>query len=156
MSKLNELIGLNQKNFSTLEGDNFTLETDFVNTLKDLEESAIRIETQVTWRGREGGRGGEGQEHHGAEGEGQAGPDREGTDDHGAGEEDRAREGGAGSICAQGRRVGDDPGDEARDSQDAAEVLAADAATGQGRRSAGRAVTQRAGGADGGDGEGDL
>eukprot|EP00802_Teleaulax_amphioxeia_P002613 Tamp_02616.p1 GENE.Tamp_02616~~Tamp_02616.p1 ORF type:complete len:923 (-),score=491.61 Tamp_02616:1452-3851(-) len=47
MSKLNQLIGANHKSLSTLEGDNFTLETDLTNTLKDLEEAAIKLETQV-------------------------------------------------------------------------------------------------------------
>jgi len=47
MSKLNELIGFNHKSLATLEGDNFTLETDLTNTLKDLEEAAVRLETQV-------------------------------------------------------------------------------------------------------------
>lgn len=47
MAKLNELIGVNQKSVAVLEGDNFTLETDMANTLKDLEEEAVRLENQV-------------------------------------------------------------------------------------------------------------
>jgi chromosome segregation ATPase len=47
MSKLNQLIGTNQKSLATLEGDNFTLETDLMNTLKDLEEDAIKLESKV-------------------------------------------------------------------------------------------------------------
>ena len=47
MARLNELIGVNQKSVAVLEGDNFTLETDMANTLKDLEEEAVRLENQV-------------------------------------------------------------------------------------------------------------
>ncbi|KAJ1468885.1 hypothetical protein T484DRAFT_2216450 [Baffinella frigidus] len=47
MARLNELIGKSQDSRQTAEGANFTLETDFSNTLKDLEESAIRLEAQV-------------------------------------------------------------------------------------------------------------
>jgi chromosome segregation ATPase len=47
MTKLNELIGKNQEMFEKLEGNTFTLEADFSNSLKDLEEDAIRIESTV-------------------------------------------------------------------------------------------------------------
>lgn len=47
MSKLNELIGKNQDMYDKIEGNTFTLEADFANSLKDLEEDAIKIESQI-------------------------------------------------------------------------------------------------------------
>ena len=47
MARLNEMIGKSQESRKEAEGANFSLETDFTNTLKDLEEVAIRLENQV-------------------------------------------------------------------------------------------------------------
>lgn len=47
MSKLNELIGKNQDMYDKVEGNTFTLEADFANSLKDLEEDAIKVESHI-------------------------------------------------------------------------------------------------------------
>ena len=47
MGKLNELMSKNQGLCETLEDQSFTMETDFVNTLKDMEEEIVRLEAQA-------------------------------------------------------------------------------------------------------------
>lgn len=50
MGKLNEQMSKNQGMCDTLEDQSFTMESDFVNTLKDMEEEIVRLEAQVQSR----------------------------------------------------------------------------------------------------------
>ena len=47
MAKLNELLAKNKEHQSKLANQNFAMETDFVNELRELEAQSVRWEQQI-------------------------------------------------------------------------------------------------------------